>query len=171
MFLTRLDSYSLTLMTTEISQCDVLIMFIPSYRTLKKPQCEPCFKSVKSRWGKILQPMPLNKEKPAFHSEIQTALTLNVLFPCRSSTKSTTPPGIASWGGILAATWLTRPNISSTSTWVRWPSCSSNQAERRHPFITNWLYWRGAGTCLPSLGCFSFRSDYCLEKPMWGEMP
>lgn len=49
---------------------------------------------------------------------------------CRNLTKSTIPPGIASWGGTLAATWLTRRSISSTSTWVRWPFCCSSLAER-----------------------------------------
>lgn len=51
------------------------------------------------------------------------------LFFCRSLTKSTTPHGIASWGGTLAATWPTRQNTSFISTWAKWPFCSSSRAE------------------------------------------
>ncbi|KAJ8385070.1 hypothetical protein AAFF_G00196000 [Aldrovandia affinis] len=49
----------------------------------------------------------------------------------RSLTRSTTPRGIALWVGTLAATLRTRRSISSTSTWGRWPSCSSSPAEPR----------------------------------------
>ncbi|CAK9110414.1 Uncharacterized protein SCF082_LOCUS51281 [Durusdinium trenchii] len=49
----------------------------------------------------------------------------------RSSTRSTTPRGTASWGGISDPMSRTRPNTSSISTWDRWRFSSSNQAERR----------------------------------------
>lgn len=49
--------------------------------------------------------------------------------PCRSLTRSTTPHGIASLAGTLAAMWRMRRSISSTSTWARWPCCCSSQAE------------------------------------------
>lgn len=51
------------------------------------------------------------------------------LFFCRSLTKSTTPHGIASSGGTLAATWRTRQNTSFISTWAKWPFYSSSQDE------------------------------------------
>ena len=43
----------------------------------------------------------------------------------RSSTKSTTPRGIALWAGISAPTLPTRPGTLSTFTWGRWPFCCS----------------------------------------------
>lgn len=49
--------------------------------------------------------------------------------PCRSLTRSTTPHGIALSGGTLAAMWRTRRSISSTSTWAKWLSYCSSQAE------------------------------------------
>lgn len=99
-------------------------------------------------------------------------LTLNVFFPCRSLTKSTTPPGIASWEGTSGVMWLTRPNTSSTFTWVRWPSCSSSRAERRqHDSTDRFELTVLTRRTIPVLGpafsrllLCSFHSDYCLEN-------
>jgi hypothetical protein len=47
----------------------------------------------------------------------------------RSSTKSTTPPGIASWAATSVHTSPTRPSTSSISTLVKSPFFSSSQDE------------------------------------------
>lgn len=51
----------------------------------------------------------------------------------KSSTRSTTRRGIASWAATSARTWRMRPATSSTSTWGRWPSCCSRAASRPAP--------------------------------------
>lgn len=63
-----------------------------------------------------------------------------VFVPNRSLTRNTTRPGTASLGETLAATWLMRPSISFTSTWVRWPFCCSSPAEGTHSLHISWPY-------------------------------
>lgn len=50
----------------------------------------------------------------------------------RSSTKSTTRRGTASWAAISAPTSRTRPNTSFTSIWDKLPFCSSSP-DKRNP--------------------------------------
>ncbi len=70
--------------------------------------------------------------------------TQYVFVPHRSLTRNITRPGTASLGGTSAATWLMRPSISFTSTWVRWPFCCSSPAEGTHSLHISWphiQYW------------------------------
>lgn len=108
-------------------------------------------------------------------------ITQGVFVPHRSLTRNITQPGTASLGETLAVTWLMRPSISFTSTWVRWPFCCSSPAEGTHfldiswPYIQYWLTQQrhyhslARGHCLflcCSLFCFwGFKKK--KKKTMW----
>ncbi|MCL4168891.1 UNVERIFIED_CONTAM: hypothetical protein GTU68_015407 [Idotea baltica] len=55
-----------------------------------------------------------------------TSRKTSLLTSRKSLTRSTTPLGIALLAETLAATSLMRPNISSISTWDKWPFFCSN---------------------------------------------
>ena len=57
----------------------------------------------------------------------------------KSSTKSTTPLGIASSAGTLAPTSHTKPDTLSTSTWGRSPFCYSSLDKRHHTQTQNFV--------------------------------
>lgn len=69
----------------------------------------------------------------------------------RSSIRSTTRRGIASWGVTSGRTWRTRLATSSTSTWAKWPSCCSRAARRGG--APSKFYVVSADAVLPGDGC------------------
>lgn len=86
-----------------------------------------------------------------FSSHLQTCFsqTQFVFVPYRSLTRNIIRPGTASWEETLAATWLMRPSISFTSTWVKWLFCCSSQAKGTHFVYISWPYstdWLDKGT-------------------------
>ena len=91
--------------------------------------------------------------------------------PSRSSTRSSTPLGIALLGGILAATWRMKQSILSTSTWVRSQYSCSNLVEERCPANkTDWFYSKAL--IIPDQRAPPFSvllsTVYGWEKGEWG---